>query len=256
LLLAGSPVDAKNVSGETPLHLAAYAGNMTLAEMLIDYGADVNALNEYRETPLHYASRRSKAASVQMLLQRGCDFTLESSLGDTALDEAGDARCETHLRAYSRSQIENKGKKKDGLESRGSNRTAMAARAAKTNIFDLQQSALTRLFGFLSVSDLCKSACVCGRWHRTIEDPALWKNLGVRRWELALAASMKNVNVNNDENERGKVNIRVGGDDGDGRDGGNGGNGGASKDCLLDPFTPAPMTSLFRVGGKPKARKK
>jgi len=207
---------------------------MILAEMLVDHNSNVNALNEYGETPLHYASRRSKAASVQMLLQRGADSSIKSSLGDTALDEAGDARCVLHLEA--KMVVQNA-----KANANGSGRN--------TNAYDLSQSCLLLVFRFLGTADLCRSACVNGRWHRTIEEPSLWKNLGVRRWELALAASMKNVGINN-ENLMSVNNINTM----------NNSNNNSKnsqiksiRSSMDDAFTPAPM-GMFRVGGSKKKR--
>jgi ankyrin repeat protein len=41
----------------TPLHIAAYYGNLPMAQLLIDAGADINACTDHRETPLHYTAR-------------------------------------------------------------------------------------------------------------------------------------------------------------------------------------------------------
>ena len=58
-LAAGTDVNAKNKSGTTPLHLAAYGGHKEIAELLIANGADVNAKIEVGvlkgETPLDWA---------------------------------------------------------------------------------------------------------------------------------------------------------------------------------------------------------
>ncbi|GMI07098.1 hypothetical protein TrRE_jg8147 [Triparma retinervis] len=176
LLLAGAPVDARNKSGETPLHLACYGGHMTLAELLIDHCASIDALNEYGETPLHYAARRGNAGSVRMLLQRGADTSVESSLGDRAEDEAEGKRV---LEAFESYKTDNEG----GGGGRGVDR-------GLKGIKRLTNKTLLNMLGFLNAKELCRAASVCGRWHRMCEDPGLWKRLGVRRWELALAGSM------------------------------------------------------------------
>ena len=55
ILRAGVPVDARNESQETPLHLAAKYGNQTLFEALRDRGADLNAKNQSGESVVAYA---------------------------------------------------------------------------------------------------------------------------------------------------------------------------------------------------------
>ena len=49
-------VNLKDVSGDTPLHWAAYNGHVEIARLLLQNGADVNAINNVGSTPLHYAA--------------------------------------------------------------------------------------------------------------------------------------------------------------------------------------------------------
>ena len=53
LVQAGVPVNARNISGLTPLHFAVLAGKVPVVEQLVDLGADVNAktLAEYSYKP-------------------------------------------------------------------------------------------------------------------------------------------------------------------------------------------------------------
>jgi ankyrin repeat protein len=55
LIDAGADLEAKNDSGDTPLHLAAGSGNVELAALLLAKGAKVNGRDKYHNTPLHYA---------------------------------------------------------------------------------------------------------------------------------------------------------------------------------------------------------
>ena len=52
----GAKVDARNVYGDTPLHLAAGENHMAVAELLINRGARVNVRNKLGATPLNVAS--------------------------------------------------------------------------------------------------------------------------------------------------------------------------------------------------------
>ena len=58
LLDRGADVNAQRDDLWTPLHLAVYRGNFTVARMLLDYQADVNSRNSDGQTPLHLLSRR------------------------------------------------------------------------------------------------------------------------------------------------------------------------------------------------------
>ena len=50
LLAKGADIYAKDINGETPLHLASYKGHASLVKTLIGKGADVNAKNNEGET--------------------------------------------------------------------------------------------------------------------------------------------------------------------------------------------------------------
>ncbi|CAB0030574.1 unnamed protein product [Trichogramma brassicae] len=54
------PVDVKNKSGDTPLHLALRADNKKTAKYLLERGADINLTNEEGWTPLHIIAKRDK----------------------------------------------------------------------------------------------------------------------------------------------------------------------------------------------------
>lgn len=61
----------------TPLHRLSQAGDVELASLFIDHGADVNALDdEFRSTPLGYAAKSGHVCMVELLLNRGADPNL------------------------------------------------------------------------------------------------------------------------------------------------------------------------------------
>jgi len=68
-------VNAKNESGSTPLHCAAYAGQEKAALLLIAKGAEINAAGDaadnYGLTPLHNAARVGHKRAVNLLLSYG-----------------------------------------------------------------------------------------------------------------------------------------------------------------------------------------
>jgi len=58
LLDAGADPNAKSREGGTPLHTAAFTGDLEIAEMLLAYGADPNATDPKGLTPLDIARDR------------------------------------------------------------------------------------------------------------------------------------------------------------------------------------------------------
>lgn len=71
----------------TPLHIAIAAGQYTMAELLVDAGADVNALTRECKTPLYQAVARADFDLVQLLLNHGA-HVWQVVQGQTALQIA------------------------------------------------------------------------------------------------------------------------------------------------------------------------
>uniref|UniRef100_A0A8C7FZB8 Ankyrin 1 n=1 Tax=Oncorhynchus kisutch TaxID=8019 RepID=A0A8C7FZB8_ONCKI len=83
VLLQNDPnPDVLSKTGFTPLHIAAHYENLSVAQLLINRGANVNftpkkwffPLSQNGITPLHIASRRGNAIMVRLLLDRGAQI--------------------------------------------------------------------------------------------------------------------------------------------------------------------------------------
>ena len=86
LIANGADVNAKNDSGITPLHLAAYEQNV---QLLIDNGAMVNVRSDLGETPLYLmASEEDGFESMAALLANGADPNMTNCDGETPLQAA------------------------------------------------------------------------------------------------------------------------------------------------------------------------
>jgi len=70
----GASVNHRDWTGATPLHTAAWRGDLAMARLLIDAGAHINVLNDRSgETPLHSAARGAEPAMLMFLLEAGAD---------------------------------------------------------------------------------------------------------------------------------------------------------------------------------------
>ena len=64
-------VNALNRDGVSALHYAAYQGNVEMAQLLFEYGADVNRANTSGDLPLETAMRHRNYKVVKLMLDKG-----------------------------------------------------------------------------------------------------------------------------------------------------------------------------------------
>jgi len=81
-------VNRKDEAGNAPLHYAAAAGSIEIAEFLLSKGADINGQNKRANTPLHEAIENRKADAAKFLIDKGADVRKENALKETPLARA------------------------------------------------------------------------------------------------------------------------------------------------------------------------
>ncbi len=78
-------------NGMTPLHSVAYTPGRqqeAIIELLIAHGADPNARADFGQTPLHVAAFEGELKAIKLLLQAGADPKIEDLTSETPLDAA------------------------------------------------------------------------------------------------------------------------------------------------------------------------
>ncbi len=88
LIKDGVSVNAKSVTGFTPLLFACSLNKTDIAVLLLNSGADPNLAGNQNETPLLYAVMTSNQILVKELLNRGADPNTKMATGQSPLDMA------------------------------------------------------------------------------------------------------------------------------------------------------------------------
>jgi ankyrin repeat protein len=91
LLARGADVNTRCKDLGTPLHHAAYFGNVEIVRLLLDHGAQVNAVDDFGKSPLHavshgeYESQEDGIRVAWLLLDHGADVNAKARSGETPL---------------------------------------------------------------------------------------------------------------------------------------------------------------------------
>ena len=81
--IAGIDINAKDSTGDTPLHVFLWRGDDDAACALVRHGADVNSIGEMGEVPLHVAVRQAEVGTLVALLAAGARKDAVSEFGQT-----------------------------------------------------------------------------------------------------------------------------------------------------------------------------
>lgn len=80
--------NVKDQGNATPLHWAAWTGNLSIMGILLSHGSKVDAKDTDMETPLHWAAKADRAAAIELLLQARATINSRDRLWRTPLHEA------------------------------------------------------------------------------------------------------------------------------------------------------------------------
>jgi len=88
-LAAGTDVDSiDDWTGKTPLHYAAEYGNLEIAVLLLDAGANVRHVDDDKATALHHAAVGGFVDVTKLLLAHGADINAKDKRAETPMDGA------------------------------------------------------------------------------------------------------------------------------------------------------------------------
>ncbi|EAY13222.1 hypothetical protein TVAG_097920 [Trichomonas vaginalis G3] len=100
LISNGVNVNAKNIHGNTPLHIAALFSNVESAEILISHGAEINSLNKNGQTPLDIAIMRSKNEYERFIKLHQNETNLKRENGQKLFDSLPENDMEVLLKLH------------------------------------------------------------------------------------------------------------------------------------------------------------
>ena len=93
-----SLASSRNKDGWTPLHQAAFAGEVECCRLLLAHGAKAAAKCNDGDSPAHYAAAQGKVAVLKLLAESGADLEAVDNDGESVLDVCDGARTRTALR--------------------------------------------------------------------------------------------------------------------------------------------------------------
>ncbi len=76
LLRAGVDPQRRGSTGQTPLHLAAIAGQVAVLSELLQAGVSIEVLNRSRETALDVAAAAGQQEAMDLLIKAGANLDL------------------------------------------------------------------------------------------------------------------------------------------------------------------------------------
>mmetsp|Transcript_12321 Transcript_12321/g.15967 ORF Transcript_12321/g.15967 Transcript_12321/m.15967 type:complete len:175 (+) Transcript_12321:202-726(+) len=86
LIEAGADVNASKAEMIAPLEVASSAGHIGVVKLLLNHGAEVNHTNLYNQNALAYAAKYGHTDVVELLVEHGIDISIRDDKGRSPLD--------------------------------------------------------------------------------------------------------------------------------------------------------------------------
>ncbi|XP_008287273.1 histone-lysine N-methyltransferase EHMT1 isoform X2 [Stegastes partitus] len=86
LLSKGADISIRDKEENICLHWAAFSGSVEIAELLLNAHCSLQAVNIHGDSPLHIAARENRLDCVTLFLSRGADVFLKNREGETPPD--------------------------------------------------------------------------------------------------------------------------------------------------------------------------
>ncbi|KAG0429330.1 hypothetical protein HPB47_023735 [Ixodes persulcatus] len=85
VFVTGIPINGQDVEGISGLHVAAANGHISLAELLLEEGANIDVANNCGWTPLMHAAQHGQVSMVSLLIRHNANINATNVLGAGAL---------------------------------------------------------------------------------------------------------------------------------------------------------------------------
>eukprot|EP01095_Lingulamoeba_sp_RSL-Kostka_P000830 TRINITY_DN110_c0_g1_i7.p1 TRINITY_DN110_c0_g1~~TRINITY_DN110_c0_g1_i7.p1 ORF type:complete len:109 (-),score=28.19 TRINITY_DN110_c0_g1_i7:4-330(-) len=84
--MKGAKLNVQTSGGDSPLHRAAYMGNVDIIKILVKSKGDVNLKNNDAQIPLSRAIVNEKIKAVKLLIELNSDIMIEDKNNKKAID--------------------------------------------------------------------------------------------------------------------------------------------------------------------------
>ncbi len=88
LIEHGADINGQGEDGDAALHMFAGREDISILEFLLSQGANVNVRSRQGETPLHHAAQEGCLKAARLLVSKGADVSAKTQEGKTPLDYA------------------------------------------------------------------------------------------------------------------------------------------------------------------------